>query len=782
MSNISTHRTSSRYLFAGTRLPLAVIALAIAASSCGGGGGDGKGDGGTPPPPPPVATQVTGTAAKGLLGNAIVTIYDVTANGTIGSTVLATTRTDAKGLFTANITGTGPVVVTVTTDTQSTMLDELGGAATPAPANLTLHTALAGPTTNPIAVTPLTEMAYGIASAATGGLAVANIDAANSAVSAAFLDGAPVVSTKPIDLATYKTATVAEQAQAKLLTALAVSAQEGFATGSAGTPCTGGDYNTRLVCAVGGLKGLLTSGASSTTTFSTQAAYLVSAYDKLSRGLVSVAGGQSPGVLGLSAQTSAEKALSTAVSSQAVLFGYNASASPLANTKALFADLRTNVIQLRDGKDVFGVTPLAAEIRTDFEDNVAPVLTGTRAVLVAAFTGAALIDSAKAGSLARRSGNVVCGYDPAALKTAANVALCRYGPQYEDQLLLTVTRSAAGEYAITTQPLTLTENPGPGSGPGDGILNLGFGSVYSPNSAFPAIAATFTSTQAAGGARSASWKGPFFVATDGGRVSADLSASQSDDWNATTISGTLRVGGKLSDGAGGIALTEATIGADSQVVVRNGAQAEGSPSSLSGALSITRLATASFVYAARASIGESVLDKSGTVALPQSVALSGSIARLGAAGGTAPIFNGSIDAGLQGIAGFDATQDVSATNSLVAQAQVAGNLALSSGRVLSISVSANASQADPTPEAPASLSATYAYSTPAGMARINVSGKFDATNGYSATVTTNSGVTATLVRNDTGKVSGTVTANGVATATIDGTTINYSDGTTESVF
>jgi hypothetical protein len=326
----------------------------------------------------------------------------------------------------------------------------------------------------------------------------------------------------------------------------------------------------------------------------------------------------------------------------------------------------------------------------------------------------------------------------------------------------------------------LTQSAVPG--PGDGILNPGSGSVYTPNSAFAPVAATFTSTQAVGLAQSASWKGPFYVSIDGGRLQADLSASQSDDWNATTISGTLRVGGKLSDGAGGIALTEATIGADSQVIVRNAAQTAGLPSSVSGALSISRLATASFVYAVRARIGEPVLDRSGTIGLPPSVAISGSIGRLGAAGDTAPIFNGSIDVGLQGIAGFDATQPLSATNSLVAQAQVAGDIALSSGRVLAVSVSATASQADPTPDTPHSLSATYAYSTPAGMARINISGKFDATNGYSATVTTNSGVSAALARNINGQVSGTVTANGVTTATIAGTTINYSDGTTESVF
>lgn len=781
--------SSTRYMNPGRRvarpwLPLVVIAAAMTASGCGGGGGGSGDDNGAtpppPPPPPPTGVLVTGTAAKGLLGNALVSISDVSANGTVGSTALATTRTDAKGLFSASVSHTGPMVVTVTTDAQSTMLDELSGAVAPAPANLALHAAVAGATTTPLAVTPLTDMAFAIASGATGGLTVANIDAANSAVSAALLDGAPVLSTQPIDLATYKTATVAEQTQAKLLTALAISAQEGFAASSAGSPCSEGDYNARLVCTVGGLKGLLTSGASSTTTFSSQAAYLVTAYDKLTRGLVSVAGGQSPAAIGLSTQTAAERMLSTAVSSQAVLFGYNASASPLANTKALFADLRTNVIQLRDGEDVFGVTPLVTEIRADYEHNLVPVLNGTRAVLVAAYTGAGLIESAQAGSLEWRSGNVVCGYDPVALQTAANVALCRYGRHYEEQLLLTVTRSVAGEYAITTQPLTLTASAA--TGPGNEILDPGFGAVYSPNASIAPIAATFTSTQAAGGARSARWQGPFYVALDGGRVTADLSASQSDDWDSATISGTLRVGGTLSSGAGGIALTEATIGADSQVVVRNGAQAAGTAPALFGTLSITRLATASFVYAASASIGEPVLDKSGTVGLPPSVAITGSIARLGATGNTTPVFNGSIEAGLQGIAGFDATQPLSVTNSLVAQIQVAGNLALSSGRVLAISVSANASQVDPTPETPHSLSATYAYNTPAGVARINVSGKFDATEGYSATVTTNSGVTATLTRNTQGRVSGTVTANGVATATIEGTTVNYSDGTTESVF
>ena len=85
------------------------------------------------------------------------------------------------------------------------MLDELTGTALPAPANLTLRAVVAGLTTTPMAVTPLTEMAYSIASAASGGLTVANIDAANSAVSAAMLDGASVLTTLPVLLSTLLT-------------------------------------------------------------------------------------------------------------------------------------------------------------------------------------------------------------------------------------------------------------------------------------------------------------------------------------------------------------------------------------------------------------------------------------------------------------------------------------------------------------------------------------------------------------------------------------------------
>lgn len=792
-TNAQDIRRSSRWVTCPPRVArtrkratLAAIVLAAGlAAACG--GGDGNNGGGVtpppppPPPPPPATTTLTGTAAKGLLANAIVTVTDVAANGAAGTSVLATSRTDARGQFTASVPGSGPIVVTVTTDAQSTMLDELDGVARPAPAGLVLRAALAGPTTTPFAVTPLTEMAFGIASAAAGGLTIANIDAANSAVSAAMLGGAPVLSTLPIDLADYRNAAVAQQAQAKLLTALAVSAREGIATGASGVPCADADYGSRLVCAVAGLRTLLIPGASNAVTFASQAAYLVTAYEMINGGLVTVAGGQRTSALGLDGVTAAERALSEAVSTQAVLFGYVASATPLQNTKALFADLRTNVIQFREGVDVFGVTPLAAELREDISTNVAPVLRGTQAVLVGVYTAAGLIDAAVAGSIEEGSGHfdVVCGYDPVVLQHAGNAAVCRYGSDYDEQILLTVTRSAPDTYSVTSQPLDYSEGGDPTAW--DGIFNVGYGQ-YARDPTLSPLAATLTwSIQ--GAAQSVAWTGPYYVTVDGGRVTASLSAAQSADWNPLTQSGTLSVSGRLSDGAGGVALQEAVIGTDSQIVLQNAAVQEGIPSSVSGAFSLSRLATGEFEYAARATIAEPVLDKSATLGLPQGVALTGAVARLGTGGGPAtPIFNGRIELALQGISGFDATLPLSDENSLVAQLQVAGNLALPDSRVLTVSVTANATRRDPTPAAPHSLSATYAYTTPAGMARINVSGTYDETNGYQATVTTNAGVAAAITRTVGGALTGTVTANGVATATIDGTTINYSDGSTESVF
>jgi hypothetical protein len=771
-------RSRVRHLF------LHILALS-ALSACGGGDGGGGGNSNEPPTTPPSTpptTVMTGTAAKGLLANAPVAVFEVSSTGTVGSSPLGTSRTNGAGVFEVSVASNNPVVVTVTTDAETRMLDELSGVSAPAPGGLTMHTALAAPTTTPIAVTPLTEMAFGIARTASGGLTTANIDAANSTVSVAMLGGAPVQLTLPVDLADYKTVPVASQAQAKLLTALAVAADEGTATGANGAPCSDADYDARIVCMVGGLTALIIPGASSSAQFAANSAYLLSAYEKINKGLVTVLGGQAPSQLGLDVPTVAEQSLVAALSEGAILLGYNADATPLENTKALFADLRTNVVSLQEGVDVFGVSPTVDALGDDYQSNVAPVLVGTRDMIAAAYTAMGLIENAVPGSYERSSGHGVCAYDPATLGTDANVALCRFGSDSEEQFLLKATETVSGSYAITTQPLTISFDPAPVPGPEDPIYRPYIGVSYTVSDTIPSLSGTFTWATSASGAISASWSGPYYVTWDGGNISGELAVSQSDDWDPDTISGTLHLSGRLADGAGGVDLVEAVVADGSSVVVRNALLVEGIAPYAEASLELTRLETAAFIYAVKASIERPVYDSSNSVAVPTEASVTGSVSQIGGDGLARPLFDGSIGLAILGVDSFDATQPIGPDNSFVAQLQITGTVALSGSRVLTITVAANGSQLDPSPAAPYSLTATYAYTTPVGVARINVSATYDSIQGIEATVTTNSGVTAIVTRPVRGDVSGTVDANGVRTATINGITINYSDGTTESLF
>ena len=376
--------------------PVAALFLGAAClviNACGGGNGGGA-SAPTSPPPTPSAT-VTGSAAKGLLLNAIVSFYSVTS-GVAGSTAVASVRTDpSTGAFTSPVSSSGPVLVVVTVDSMTRMLDEVSGAAVTAPAGLVLHTVVDGLTNlQPIAVTPLTELAYDIAKAASGGLTAANIDAANTAVGETFLAGASVLYTLPIDLKNYKSATVAQQEQAKLLAALAVAANAGTAANASGGTCTGA-YSANLVCMIGGIGSLLTLNSSGTPTLGTAANYLAAAYASITSGAVTLEGGQLPSALGLNVATAAETAFETAVTKQVPFPGYVAGGSALANTKAFFADVRTNIVDATS--QTIGYAPDLTALQADAQTNVGPVLVSTASMLSAARVAAQLITTGNAG-------------------------------------------------------------------------------------------------------------------------------------------------------------------------------------------------------------------------------------------------------------------------------------------------------------------------------------------------------------------------------------------------
>jgi sugar lactone lactonase YvrE len=504
-----------------------ILAAGLATlAACGGGhsGGSPSSTSSTPPPPPPPppSATVTGSAGKGLLLNAIVSFYSVT-NGVAGTTAIATVRTDpATGAYSSAVSNSGPVVVIVTTDSSTQMLDEISGVAVAAPSGLVLHSVFDSLTNlQPIAVTPLTELAYDIANATSGGLITANIDAANNAVGETFLAGAPVLNTLPIDLKNYKTATVAQQEQAKLLAALAVAANAGTATNASGGACTG-TYAANIVCMIGGIGGLLTINSSGTPTLGASDNYLVAAYTSITDGTVTLEGGQLPSALGLNVATAAETAFETAVTQQVGPPGYSAGGTPLANTKAFFADVRTNVIDANS--QTLGYAPELSALQSDAQTNVGPVLVSTTSMLQAARVAAQLIATGNAGGGTSTPYSGAEGPTTIALDGTGNLLVAYAGNNTIGQI------TPAGAYSLYAGvPSAIGNSNGPALQAtfnlSYGVAADGAGNVYVADSANNVIrkiaggvVTTFAGTGIAGSAdgpaATASFNFPLGVAVD----------------------------------------------------------------------------------------------------------------------------------------------------------------------------------------------------------------------------------------------------------------------------
>lgn len=1099
--------------FRSVSVLVACAMVSVVLTACGGGGGSGStssggGTGGTPPPP---SATIAGVAGAGPLLNAIVSFYPIT-NGKAAATAVATVRTDGKtGAFSSSVSASGPVLVTVTTDSSTQMLDELSGTPVAAPSGLTLHAVLDSltSTTQPIAVSPLTEMAYQIANAASGGLTAANSDAAFTAVDNLFLGGAPALYTEPIAITDYKNATAAEQELAKLSTALAVAANGGTATDASGAPCNGADYGSRLSCALTGLGGLVGNGTSSSPTLNASAQYVGNAYTQLDDADVQIDGGLLPSALGLDAATQAETALQSALATESPFPGYTAGGTPVANTKALFADARTNIVDAASPQNPTGLAPQISAVASDFKSNVEPTLSATGRALIAMQTAADMLDAASTGQQAvstadldgpdgltiapdgniyvvnsgssrplaageasvvlvssngdvqpfadtaayapiftdlstnqfgslydvalspagdvflayytqtlggsgtvntagsvfelnpygaltdataptiqfpyalafdthgnlfvsevdaieefasaasvglssatvtnttittgsdynsvcglavdgsgtlffsdcanaiykdaagtislfagtattatsvsasgilmcdsvpceglnslsidgagnlyaaaylnntivkispagamttvagqagtagfkdglgtaalfdsptdakvdgagnvyvaddyndaiRKidpSGNVTtlakgaatyrasrsgtyCAYGPSILGTASNVAQCVYTVS-GGSVLMTVTQTGTGAYDVQTQPLSSTPNPSYQAGQNPVI------DAYLVSSTAAALDGTLSlSTSAGPDVPAGSFSGNIYVDASGGSITASLKVGVASGWNSSTDSGTITLSGSLSNGKGGIGLQGASIGSDSSLTVQNiqpllhGTKltALTNPASVQGTLDISGVTTGSFIYGGKVTIGAPVADKSGRYEIPSSLSVTGTIAQVVSDGGSTPLFAGTVGVTAQGIGSFDATQPYSTANYVAATATLSGNLSLSGGRVLAVSAELKADQITPTPAQPDSLTATYSYSTPTGTLALNATGTYDTSAGFAATVTNSSGVTVTLSRPMGGALSGTATVGGTTTATISGSTIDYSDGTTESLY
>lgn len=162
----------------------ALLASAGLMAACGGGGGDNAS---ATPESTNASVTLSGTAAKGLMANAVVTVHPIKADGSVDTaTVLATTTTDDKGKYTLpvfKIAKSQPYVVKVSVQTDpskpaTTHLDEVLKTATALPSGFAMRSvrfapSTATPTTDTTSITPFTEMAVAAAVKA-GGVTTAN--------------------------------------------------------------------------------------------------------------------------------------------------------------------------------------------------------------------------------------------------------------------------------------------------------------------------------------------------------------------------------------------------------------------------------------------------------------------------------------------------------------------------------------------------------------------------------------------------------------------------------
>ncbi len=167
----------TNYSFVRKTVLVAILTVTLVA--CGGGG-----DTSSNPPTSTTQNVITGAASKGTLRNALITAYQITADGQKGSK-LSETQTDSSGAYTLKINDyAGAVLLEMTGDGNTTMLCDIptgceNGKAfgTEVPANFTMQSVLPELLVlNNVAITPFTHLAtqYGLKN----GLTKTNIDKA----------------------------------------------------------------------------------------------------------------------------------------------------------------------------------------------------------------------------------------------------------------------------------------------------------------------------------------------------------------------------------------------------------------------------------------------------------------------------------------------------------------------------------------------------------------------------------------------------------------------------
>jgi hypothetical protein len=453
----------------GTVVKTGAIALALALAGCGGGGGgDSSGAAGigggasVAPAPAPAATPSTetqvqrtvqGTAAKGLIKGAKVSVYAIDDQGVRGTTALATATTAADGTYKLQISSkVHDFVVEVTAAPGATMADEATGTDIALPADMKLRSVVTladgASGTYEGTVSPLTEMVARTAETTDGKLPKQAV--AQAKVNVRTLLGFDPEIVKPINSNSDKAASATEDEKNQSLALAAISQMASSVTAE----CAQGVPGERISCVVKQLAGSvkvkdgqpeleqnhLSSFRDALKTVSEDKKINHTGKDKVVGIPVAAAPGTTPGttVPALPAEPTVP-AVPTVPK------------SPVEATKALFKNLRTNVQALEKG-DAFRGT--AEAVKADVKGAILPL--GNDAGGFAAMSVSALEQFARfrAGQSTATSFQV---WNYQLFPQALGLSYGSYGPGSGD---CTITQKPVG-ITCTTVTFSYGENAAP---------------------------------------------------------------------------------------------------------------------------------------------------------------------------------------------------------------------------------------------------------------------------------------------------------------------------------
>jgi hypothetical protein len=351
-----------------TRLSLA-CALTSALAACGGGGGS------TPSSTNPntgaavggANITLTGVASKGTIKDGIVNVYAIDAAGVRSAAPILSTRSSrADGSYNLNLGArTGLFLIEVSADAGTTMDDEYSNTIA-MPPGLTLRSVVQvdanSSSTVTGHVTPFTDMLVGAAlsAGANGALTSDNVEAAQAEVTK-ILGFNPLV-TRPLN-ANSEAAANTENAAEKLQ-AVALAAISGIAHNNS-LGCSG-SASDKIKCAVNA-----TTGSA-----------------KMVNGTVTIPETVKDALLGELAATADADVNQTTIKTtdgqqlfadaavaprQAAGAPSKASASPVADAKAFFSSLRTNLQAWSNSADNGRLRNTLDTMQSDFDNAVAPL-------------------------------------------------------------------------------------------------------------------------------------------------------------------------------------------------------------------------------------------------------------------------------------------------------------------------------------------------------------------------------------------------------------------------